>query len=60
MKPARTTKTAVVLIDVQNGFFHPTHWGTSRSTPQCEHNIGLLLAAARRHQEGAEGPSTLR
>ncbi|KAK7973209.1 hypothetical protein PG996_007433 [Apiospora saccharicola] len=47
MKPVSSTKTALILIDVQNGFFHPTHWGTERSTPECETNIAQLLAHAR-------------
>ncbi|KAI1134721.1 Isochorismatase hydrolase [Hypoxylon sp. FL0543] len=60
MKPISNTKTALIIIDVQNGFQHPTHWGASRSTPECEKNIALLLKAAREHNkkqgEGA-GPS---
>ncbi|KAK6088426.1 isochorismatase hydrolase [Seiridium cupressi] len=47
MKPATSRKTALILIDMQNGFLHPTHWGTSRSTPECERNIERLLRAAR-------------
>ncbi|KAK8102416.1 isochorismatase hydrolase [Apiospora sp. TS-2023a] len=47
MKPVSSAKTALILIDVQNGFFHPTHWGTERSTPECETNIAQLLAHAR-------------
>jgi nicotinamidase-related amidase len=47
MKPASTRKTALILIDVQNGFLHPTHWGTSRSTPECDTNIEQLLSATR-------------
>ncbi|KAI1860863.1 uncharacterized protein JN550_011178 [Neoarthrinium moseri] len=49
MESATSRKTAVIIIDVQNGFLHPTHWGTSRSTPDCERNIYRLLVAARRH-----------
>ncbi|KAK7745248.1 hypothetical protein SLS62_009800 [Diatrype stigma] len=51
MKPATTSKTALVIIDVQCGFRHPTHWGTSRSTPDCESNIALLLDAARAYNK---------
>ncbi|KAK9423769.1 putative Isochorismatase-like domain-containing protein [Seiridium unicorne] len=47
MKPGTSRKTALILVDVQNGFLHPTHWGTSRSTPECERNIERLLRAAR-------------
>ncbi|XXG95225.1 hypothetical protein Hte_001485 [Hypoxylon texense] len=55
MKAANATKTALIIIDVQNGFLHPTHWGTSRSTPDCEENIALLLTAARAHNKKQGG-----
>lgn len=51
MKSINTTKTALIIIDVQCGFRHPTHWGPSRSTPECESNIALLLSAARAHNK---------
>lgn len=51
MKPATTSKTALLIIDVQRGFDHSTHWGTSRSTPECESNIALLLNAARAYNK---------
>ncbi|KAI0110684.1 Isochorismatase hydrolase [Hypoxylon sp. NC0597] len=51
MKPINDAKTALIIIDVQNGFQHPTHWGTARSTPECEKNIALLLQAAREHNK---------
>ncbi|KAI0376300.1 Isochorismatase hydrolase [Hypomontagnella monticulosa] len=47
MKSVAAAKTALILIDVQKGFLHPTHWGSSRSTPECEENITLLLNKAR-------------
>jgi nicotinamidase-related amidase len=47
MKSASASKTALIIIDVQNGFLHPTHWGKSRSTPECEANIARLLGSAR-------------
>ncbi|KAK9425247.1 putative isochorismatase family protein [Seiridium unicorne] len=40
-------RTALLLVDIQQGFDDPTHWGTSRSTPQFETNIARLLAAFR-------------
>ncbi|KAK8024524.1 isochorismatase hydrolase [Apiospora rasikravindrae] len=49
MKPASSAKTALILIDVQNGFLHPSYWGTERSTPECESNIAKLLTQARTH-----------
>ncbi|KAI9239987.1 MAG: putative isochorismatase family hydrolase [Podila humilis] len=39
--------TALVLIDNQAGFTHPTHWGTSRSNPLFEANLTALLSAFR-------------
>ncbi|KAI1092227.1 Isochorismatase hydrolase [Rostrohypoxylon terebratum] len=58
MKSVNTAKTALIIIDIQNGFFHPTYWGPSRSTPDFEHNVALLLEAARAHnkkQDECEG-----
>ncbi|KAI0880573.1 Isochorismatase hydrolase [Annulohypoxylon maeteangense] len=51
MKSANTAKTALIVIDIQDGFFHPTHWGPSRSTPDFEKNVALLLKAAREHNK---------
>ena len=34
---------ALLLVDVQQGFDHPTYWGTSRSNPSSEDNIKWLL-----------------
>lgn len=39
--------TALILIDNQYGFNHPTHWGTSRSNPFYENNVNSLLKAFR-------------
>ena len=38
---------ALVCIDWQRGFMHPTHWGTDRSTPLAEDSGRRLLAAWR-------------
>ncbi|KAJ1323485.1 isochorismatase family protein [Microdochium nivale] len=51
MKSARERKTALVIIDVQNGFKHPTHWGSSRNNPECEANISSIIAAARQYNQ---------
>ncbi|OJJ43372.1 hypothetical protein ASPZODRAFT_74422 [Penicilliopsis zonata CBS 506.65] len=40
--------TALVLIDNQAAFSHPTHWGTQRSNPQYEANLQALLEAFRK------------
>ncbi|PWY79355.1 Isochorismatase hydrolase [Aspergillus sclerotioniger CBS 115572] len=40
--------TALLLIDNQNGFTHPTHWGTTRSNPDYETNLSTLLTTFRR------------
>ncbi|KAK8071351.1 isochorismatase family protein [Apiospora hydei] len=58
MKSALRAKTALILIDVQNGFLHPSYWGTERSTPQCEANIAQLLAQARAHNAKARESSS--
>ncbi|KAG7105295.1 putative isochorismatase family protein like [Verticillium longisporum] len=51
MKPAHSTPTALVIIDVQQAFKHPTYWGAYRSNPSFENNIAALLSAARAHNE---------
>ncbi|KAH6695289.1 isochorismatase hydrolase [Plectosphaerella plurivora] len=56
MEPASETPTALLLIDIQKGFEHPTHWGTSRSTPSLETNVASLLSAARSYNESASQP----
>jgi nicotinamidase-related amidase len=45
--PEQHTRTALVLIDIQDGFTHPTHWGPSRSNPSFEANIKALLSLYR-------------
>ncbi|RAH58224.1 Isochorismatase hydrolase [Aspergillus piperis CBS 112811] len=42
-----THPTALLLIDNQNGFTHPTHWGPTRSNPNYEANIQSLLTTFR-------------
>jgi len=46
---AALAHTALLLIDNQVGFTHPTHWGppNSRSNPSYETNITTLLTAFR-------------
>jgi nicotinamidase-related amidase len=44
MSPPRS---ALLVIDNQRGFAHPTFWGPARSNPSYEANIAALLAAAR-------------
>jgi nicotinamidase-related amidase len=39
--------TALVLIDNQVAFNHPTHWGPARSNASFETNLGALLGAFR-------------
>lgn len=38
---------ALLIVDNQAGFFHPTAWGPQRSNSQYEANITLLLASFR-------------
>lgn len=48
MQPLSFTQpTALVLIDNQVGFSHPTHWGPARSNASFETNVGALLTAFR-------------
>lgn len=54
-----STPTALLLIDNQKGFNHPTHWGTSRSNPNYERNTKALLSAFRAIQEDGRGPAPL-
>lgn len=52
----------LILIDVQLGFNHPTHWGSQRSNPSFESNITDLLRtfrAAARSQTGRAGPNII-
>lgn len=55
MKHASATPTAILLIDIQEGFRHPTHWGLERSTPSFESNVTKLLHSARAYNEDQEG-----
>ncbi|TLD29170.1 hypothetical protein PspLS_04211 [Pyricularia sp. CBS 133598] len=54
MRPAVSTPTAILLIDIQEGFKHPTHWGESRSTPSFEGNVEAILSAARAYNARRE------
>ncbi|GFN17445.1 hypothetical protein AtubIFM55763_008544 [Aspergillus tubingensis] len=52
-----THPTALLLIDNQNGFTHPTHWGPSRSNPNYEANIQSLLTTIRNTLTTSPSPS---
>lgn len=52
MKPASSTPTAILLIDIQKAFQHPTHWGLERSTPDFEGNVSNIIQAARAYNNG--------
>ncbi|KAK0120084.1 hypothetical protein ONS95_011497 [Cadophora gregata] len=41
-------RSAFLLIDVQQGLTHPTHWGPSRSNPSFEQNTESLLSSYRK------------
>ena len=47
MAPATPHQTALLLIDIQQGFDDPSYWGTTRSTPSFESNITALLEKFR-------------
>ncbi|CAM1507786.1 Fc.00g046340.m01.CDS01 [Cosmosporella sp. VM-42] len=51
MKPASSTPTAVILIDIQEGFKHLPQWGSERSTPSFEPNVKGLLQATRAYND---------
>ncbi|KAJ1325977.1 isochorismatase family protein [Microdochium nivale] len=51
MKSARAAKTALVIAHVQNGFKHPTHWGSSRNNPSCEANISKIITAVLQYNQ---------
>lgn len=44
-------RTALLLIDIQNGFNHPSFWGNSRSTAKFEENVARILTVFRRQRE---------
>lgn len=49
--------TALLVVDCQKGFEHPTHWGRTRSNPDFESNLTALLEAFRsRHGEHSSAP----
>lgn len=41
------SQTALLVVDCQKGFEHPTHWGHARSNPDFESNLTALLEAFR-------------
>jgi nicotinamidase-related amidase len=51
--------TALLLVDIQQGFNHPTHWGLKRSNPAFEANIVQLLAAFRAAQPCSTTPPNI-
>jgi len=42
------SQTALLLVDIQQGFDHPKYWGSARSTPSFESNVSRLLSAFRK------------
>jgi nicotinamidase-related amidase len=51
-------RTALLLIDIQDAFTHPTYWGPSRSNPRFEPNITSLLSSYRSLVSSASPAST--
>lgn len=43
-----SSSSVLLLVDIQQGFNDPTHWGTKRSTPEFEANVAKLLDAFRK------------
>jgi nicotinamidase-related amidase len=57
MQPLTFTEpSALVLIDNQVAFKHPTHWGPSRSNPAFEQNLSALLEAFRAARQRSSSP----
>jgi nicotinamidase-related amidase len=50
-------RTALLLIDIQEGFKYPNHWGPSRSNPSFEDNITSLLPLYRDLISSTDSPS---
>ena len=51
------SQTALLIVDCQKGFEHPTHWGHTRSNPDFEANLTALLEAFRsKHGEHSSAP----
>lgn len=44
---SHTSTTALLLVDNQLAFRHPTHWGPSRSNLSYETNLPTLISAFR-------------
>ncbi|KJK81050.1 hypothetical protein H634G_03584 [Metarhizium anisopliae BRIP 53293] len=51
MLPASASPTALLLIDIQQGMRHATHWGPERSTPEFESKVESVLQAARAYNQ---------
>jgi nicotinamidase-related amidase len=47
MSALEQSRTALLLIDIQDGFLDPTHWGPARSNPSFEANTSSLLTTYR-------------
>ena len=44
--------TALIVIDMQEGFNNEEYWGPTANHPQCEQNVAQLLAAWRERDFG--------
>lgn len=51
--------TALLVIDCQKGFEHPTYWGHTRSNPSFEKNLTALLEAFRSKHSGHPTPTII-
>jgi nicotinamidase-related amidase len=50
-------RTALLLIDIQDGFIDSSHWGPSRSNPLFENNINSLLPVYRELGSSTSSPT---
>jgi hypothetical protein len=45
--PTNTQRSAFLLIDIQDGLLHPSHWGPARNNPSFENNAKSILNTYR-------------
>jgi len=49
MRISKTSRPALILVDIQKGFDNIEYWGGQRNNPNAEENAGELLRLWRKH-----------